>query len=67
MNVTTAITGVFTSVLEFVADSLQTVSGIFWDAETGLTFIGSACLVGLGIAVITMLVAMVRSLIKGRG
>lgn len=64
--IVTAIFAIFTAVLDWFGTALATVSAIFY-ADGALTFIGTVCLVGLAIAVVVMLIAMLRSLIKGRG
>lgn len=66
-SVVTAVLAVFTSILQWFVDSIEVAIGIFWVAETGLTFLGVLSVVGLGIAVILMLFAMIRSYLKNRG
>lgn len=63
MTAIESILGIFTDILEWFVSSLGTVSGLFWTSE-GLTFIGSITVVAVGIAIITMVIAMVRSLLR---
>lgn len=66
-TVITAVLAVFSAILEWFVSAIETAVGIFWVAETGLTFIGTLAVIGLGIAVVLMLLAMVRSYLKNRG
>lgn len=66
-TVLSAVLAVFSAILEWFVTAINTAVGIFWAAETGLTFIGTLALLGLGIAVILMLFAMIRSYLKNRG
>lgn len=65
-----ALLAIFTAVATNFVSLINTITGIFWTtgADGGsLTVIGGAALVALGIGVISMVIAMVRSVIKGRG
>lgn len=64
MNVIETIFAVFTAIIGWFVESITAITGIFWSAETGLTFLGSLALCGLGIAIILMLVALVRSYLR---
>lgn len=66
-TVLSAVLAVFSAILEWFVTAINTAVGIFWVAETGLTFIGTLAVLGLGIAVILMLFAMIRSYLKNRG
>lgn len=67
MTVVSSILSVFTAILEWFVTSLGAIGGIFYTAEAGLTFLGTVTIIGFAIAIVTMVVAMVRSLIKSRG
>lgn len=66
-TVITAVLAVFTAVLEWFVESITVAVGIFWSAETGLTFIGTLAVIAFAIAVVLMLLAMIRSYLKNRG
>lgn len=66
MNIVQQMFGVFSDVGTWMIDSIKDITALFWDAETGLTFIGTLALVGLGIAVIRMIIAMIRSFMQLR-
>lgn len=66
MSAVTSIFAVFTEVLNWFIESLESVTTIFYGAE-GLTFIGGITVISVAIAVVLMVVAMVRSLLRFRG
>lgn len=66
MNAVSSILSIMTSVLTWFVDSLETVTTIFYSSE-GLTFIGGITVLGFAIGLVTMVIAMVRSLLKSRG
>lgn len=61
-----AVMAVFTAILTWFQTSMTTVSNLFY-AEGELTLIGVMAVLGLGIGVFTVVVAIIRSLIKARG
>lgn len=65
-SVLTAILAVFTAILDWFGEALATVSTIFY-AEGSLTLVGTCAVIGLAIAIFTLVFAMIRSLIKSRG
>ena len=65
-NVVTAITDVWTAVATWFVATMQTVPDIFYDAETGLTFIGTLAIFGGGLAIIIGLIYMIRGWVKAR-
>lgn len=65
MTVISSVMSVFTAILEWFGDSLEVASGVFYDATTGLTLIGTVSVLTLGIGVITLVLAWVRNVIKG--
>lgn len=66
-TVVTAVLAVFTAVLQWFVTAIETAIGIFWTAEAGLTFLGTLAVIGLAIAIVLMLFAMIRSYLKNRG
>ena len=66
-TVVTAVLAVFTAVLQWFVTSIEVAIGIFWTAEAGLTFLGTLAVIGLAIAIVLMLFAMIRSYLKNRG
>lgn len=65
-NVVTAITDVWTAVSTWFVGTLQTVPDIFYDSETGLTFIGVLAIFSGGLAIIIGLIRMIRGWVKAR-
>lgn len=67
MTILDTIFAVLTGVLGWLIEGITSVVGVFYDAQTGLTFIGIMALIGLAIGIGRLVLAWVRSLIKGRG
>lgn len=65
-NVVTSITTVWSAVSTWFIDTLKTVPAIFYDSESGLTFIGTLAIFGGGLAIIIGLIGMVRGFLKAR-
>lgn len=63
----TAITAVFTAIMGWISDSIATLTPIFYVAETGLTFIGTLTIMGLGISIFFLLVGVISNFLKFRG
>lgn len=71
-GVVSSIFAVFTAILTWFAEAFTTVSNIFYVPASegvtgGLTFIGTLSVIGFGIAVVLLVLAWIRSLIKNRG
>lgn len=66
MDVVTSITGTWTSVATWFIDTMNKVPAIFYDAETGLTFVGTLAVFGGGLTVIIGLIAAIRGWLKAR-
>lgn len=66
-SVVTQILAVFMAILNWFVEAIEVAIGIFWTAEAGLTFVGTLAVIGFGIAVALMLLAMIRSYLKNRG
>lgn len=64
-SVITAITAVFTAIGNWLVGSITAMEAVFW-AEGALTFVGTLAVVGLAIAVILMVLAMIRSYLQLR-
>lgn len=63
-SVVASIFAVFTEILNWFTTTLGSVGDIFYTAETGLTFIGTLSVIGLGIGVVLLVVNMLKSLIR---
>lgn len=59
-NIITAITGVWTAIMEWFADSIAIVESLFYNAETGLTLLGTLSIVALAIAIFMLIFNIVR-------
>ena len=65
-NVVTSITSTWTAVSTWFIDTLNTVPEIFYNSDSGLTFIGTLAIFGGGLAIIIGLIGMVRGFLKAR-
>ena len=67
MTIIDGIFAIFTAILDWFITSLNSVTELFY-ASGQFTFIGTITLVGLGIAICTMVLAWVRGLLsRGTG
>lgn len=65
-NVVSSITSVWTAVATWFISTMQTVPAIFYDADTGLTFVGTLAVFGGGLAIIIGLIGVIRGWTKAR-
>lgn len=66
--VVTAITGVFTSIANWISTTIPSITAIFYDAEAGtLTFLGVLAVVALGISIFFLLMGLVQNFLHFRG
>ena len=63
-SLATSVFGVFESVADWFVGAMEGFVGMFYAADTGLTFLGIMALIGVGIAVARMLFAIVTSFIQ---
>lgn len=64
MTVISAIMAVFTAVVEWFGDVFTAVTALFYNAETGLTFVGVTAFITLAVAVFTLVLGWIRGLIR---
>lgn len=68
MGVLDTVLNVFTSVGEWFAETVPTFYSLFYDAESGLTFIGVLSVIAVGIAIILLIFNLINSFLGlGRG
>lgn len=65
-SLTTAVFDVFKAVSTWFIEAITGFVDLFYDAESGLTFLGIMALVGIGIAVARMLFAIITSFVQMR-
>lgn len=54
---------VWTAVVAFVTGLFSEITGIFYVAETGLTFLGTLALISAGIGILLTIFSLIRSFI----
>lgn len=63
----TAIFDVFTAVGDWIVDVLTQMIPVFYDSQTGLTFLGTLAVVALGMSVIFLVIGIIQSFLHFRG
>lgn len=63
-TVVTSILAVFSAITEWFTSTLSEVGVLFYNADSGLTFIGTISVIGVAIGVTLMVIAMIRSLLR---
>lgn len=63
----TAITGVFTAIATWIADTIPSIVAVFYDSTNGLTFVGVLAVVALGISVFFLLMGVIQNFLHFRG
>lgn len=66
MGIVEQVTGVFTDMMEWIGGSFTTIESLFYNAETGLTFLGILSVCALGIGVFLLVMNIVRSFLQFR-
>lgn len=64
MSVLSAILNVFDEVSEWIVTAFQNMTPIFYNAETGLSFMGVLAVAGLSISVILLIIGIVQRFLK---
>lgn len=64
-SIVSAITTVFTAIGTWLVGAITAMEAVFW-VDGALTFIGTLSVIGLSIAVILMVLAMIRSYLQLR-
>lgn len=67
MSVVSQITGVFTSIANWIAETIPNIVSVFYSAESGLTFLGTLSVVGLGISIFFLLMGLIQNFLHLRG
>jgi hypothetical protein len=62
-----AIFAVFTGVVDWFVETLQTVVTLFYTSETGLTFFGVLGLCALGVSLVLMFIRIVKNYLTFKG
>lgn len=62
-----SITAVFTAIMEWISGAISDITPIFYVAETGLTFMGTLTVMGLGISIFFLLIGVVSNFLHFRG
>ena len=66
-NVISSITGVFTAIAEWIANAVNAISPMFYSPESGLTFLGTLAVCGLGFGVVFLIIGLIQNFLHFRG
>lgn len=66
-NIISSITGVFTAIAEWISSAVTAMTPMFYESETGLTFLGTLAVCGLGFAVIFLIIGLIQNFLHFRG
>lgn len=64
MTAVESVLAVFTALIDWFVSAIGSVVPIFYVAETGLTFIGGVTVIGVAIAVTTLIFATIRGMLR---
>lgn len=67
MAIVTAVTGVFTEIGAWIISQINALTPIFYNAETGLTFLGVLAVCGLAFSVVFLLIGIIQRFLHFRG
>ena len=67
MDIISAIFDVFDAITSWLTGAVVDIIPMFYAAETGLTFLGSLAVVGLGISVVFLLIGIIQNFLHFRG
>lgn len=66
-SVVTSITGVFTAMASWITTTIPSVVAVFYDEESGLTFMGTLAVIALSVSVFFLLMGLVQNFLHFRG
>ena len=67
MTILNAILAVFLSVGEWISTAVNSLTPMFWAAETGLTFLGTLAVAGLAFSVAFLIIGLIQNFLHFRG
>ncbi len=67
MTVVGAITDIFSAIGTWIAETLPTITKVFYDPASGLTFLGVLAVCGLAVSVFLLLMNIVQNFLHFRG
>lgn len=66
-GVLTSVFDVFTLVMEWIVESVASITPMFYVAETGLTFLGVLAVAGLAFSVAFLIIGIIQNFLHFRG
>lgn len=66
-SVITSITQVWTAISGWIVDTIPDIVNVFYNAESGLTFLGTLSVLALGVSVFFLLMGLIQRFLHLRG
>lgn len=66
-GVISQVTGVFTALSDWIVKTIPSVVTVFYDGESGLTFLGTLAVCGLAISIFFLLMGLIQNFLHFRG
>lgn len=66
-TIVSSVTSVFSELASWIAKTLPSISEIFYNSESGLTFLGTLAVCGLAISVFFLLMGLIQNFLHFRG
>lgn len=66
MNIVENVFAVFTNISEWIVSTVNAMVPVFYNTETGITFLGTMALCGLGVGIILLIFNIVKSFVQFR-
>ena len=66
-SVLTSILAVFTAIGDWISTAVTSLTPMFYVADTGLTFLGTLAVAGLGFSVIFLMIGIIQNFLHFRG
>lgn len=67
MSILEQIFGIFGNMIEWLVGAVNDVVPLFYNAESGLTFVGTLAVVALAMSVVFLLIGIISRFLKFRG
>jgi hypothetical protein len=67
MSIVKSITDVFSEIGTWISDAINDLLPMFYNAETGLTFLGTLAVCGLAFSVVFLLISLIQNFLHFRG
>lgn len=67
MSIVESITNVFSQIGTWIAEAINDLLPMFYNSESGLTFLGTLAVCGLAFSVVFLLISLIQNFLHFRG